>query len=69
MQHYVGDLRAVNNDVLDLYQLKSQVAIADNYDFEVSNPKAETYFAREADGKIYCPPRPEGRSRARSVSA
>jgi cation diffusion facilitator CzcD-associated flavoprotein CzcO len=23
--HYVGDLRAVNNDVLDLYQLKSQV--------------------------------------------
>ena len=25
MQHYVGDLRAVNNDVLDLYQLKSQV--------------------------------------------
>ena len=46
-----------------------QTAIADNYDFEVSNPKAETYFAREADGKIYCPPRPEGRSRARSVSA
>ncbi|MCA9130406.1 MAG: NAD(P)-binding domain-containing protein [Planctomycetales bacterium] len=41
--HYVGDLRAVNNNILDTYQLKSQNAILD----------AETMqICRQADGRL-----------------
>ena len=45
-QHYVGDLRAINNNVLDTYQLKSQTAIADNYDMNEQTPGSEKYFMR-----------------------
>ena len=44
--HYVGDLRAINNNVLDTYQLKSQTAIADNYDMNEQTPGSEKYFMR-----------------------
>ena len=46
VQHYVGDLRAINNNVLDTYQLKSQTAIADNYDMNEQTPGSEKYFMR-----------------------
>lgn len=44
--HYVGDLRAVNNNILDSYQLKSQNAILDAETVEIRQLDDGTFTAR-----------------------
>ncbi|CAH1794439.1 unnamed protein product [Owenia fusiformis] len=44
--HYVGDLRAVNNGLLDTYQLKS-------LDGLLESPVEDAQFEKREDGKIY----------------
>eukprot|EP01052_Picozoa_sp_SAG31_P014387 SAG31_NODE_892_length_11180_cov_22.596426_3_plen_319_part_00 len=51
--HYVGDLRAVNNNALDTYQLKSMTGIADTFDFASETLAEQAYFTKEDDGLIY----------------
>ena len=53
--HYVGDLRAINNNVLDTYQLKSQNAILDANIIEiesVDNTLVVTFQYGHAEGEI-----------------
>jgi thioredoxin reductase len=55
--HYVGDIRAVNAEVLDAYQLKSLDSIIDadlggTSGDRASTKQSEAYFSKRADGKI-----------------
>lgn len=54
--HYVGDLRAVNNNFLDTYQLKSQNAILDAETRRIRKQQDGTYAAlfeyKHAEGEV-----------------
>lgn len=54
--HYVGDLRAVNNNILDTYQLKSQNAVLDAETRSIRRREdgrlAVTFAYRHAEGEV-----------------
>lgn len=50
--HYVGHLRAVNNDILDTYQLKSQNAVLDAVIDKIEVPPPSHYARRATDSQI-----------------
>ncbi|WP_046004132.1 NAD(P)-binding domain-containing protein [Pseudoalteromonas rubra] len=53
--HYVGHLRAVNNNILDMYQLKSQHAIMDadiSHIKKVGDQYAVTFHYKHANGEV-----------------
>lgn len=54
--HYVGDLRAVNNNILDTYQLKSQNAILDAETIGIRKREDGTFAAKfaykHAEGEV-----------------